>query len=1073
MRDLPTGVVTFLLTDIEGSTPAWESDAVAMGAAVAHHDRILSAAAAHFDGVRPVEQGEGDSMVLGFRHATDALAAALAAQKALQAELGERCRVRMAVHSGEALVRLDVDTSSERYAGRSIIAAARLRSAAHGGQVLVSSTTAALAANSLTDGLWLIPLGAVSLRGLTNPEEVFQLAHADLPSNFPALRELVTCPNSIPSPTASFVGRQLDLEQLVTLTGAQRLVTITGTGGVGKTCLAQHLAMDIVDQSPGGVWWVEFAPATTSEGVLAAMADGMHLELAPGLPALTQFIRHLDDSAVVTLVLDNCEHVVELVGDIAVQLLEALPALHVVTTSREPLGLTGEHVWRVSSLAVPPVDRRLDAEELFTFDAARLFIERARAARPNLTVDGSVTQHIAAICTRLDGVPLAIELAAARSRAMPLDALARGLDDAFRILTGGPRTLLPRQQTLLASIAWSVDLLPTTEQLVLGRLAICPASFDLDAAEAIAADGVEVQPYAVLDALISLVDKSLVDFDDSSGTYRMLETIRQFALDRLHGSKDVMATRRRHAAYWADRTVAVEVWQTNATALSAQLADIFAMLDWAMVEDPAMAERVLAGAGTLYGFGRWEALPRGVAFLMADRERTSHWPMAVGILCTIAPLAGQFQIFGVLAEAIAAATAADDDAAVRILSLGEAYVGLMQADPRFAVALFDEAVAVGHTDAAFMAGTGATSILAWIGQEAEAQRIADWVLNLLDAGGGVSETAAGSTIAFLNNSRGVFNDSDDIPERVNSWGMVSNQYAEVAAVRAVYTGQLIWQQRALRLCSSDIGLLEGLTRRRVTWAGAVVNGDLESALEALGDDSSHDMLAVLPFDLLRGATQAALGRWADAHITTELAEAGAHRIPVPAPFPHAAATLLRARVAAANGDLPMADAKAHEALATAFDASLRVTTIDALETVAAVTHDRIRAARLAGAASADRLRCGYVARLWSGLTESDAGLLQAEHPDGWAEGEALTMTDAVGIARKQRGPRGRPEFGIASLTPTEALVAEALARGRTNPEVAAELLISVATVKTHVTRIFVKLNVRNRSELVNVMHQQK
>lgn len=497
------------------------------------------------------------------------------------------------------------------------------------------------------------------------------------------------------------------------------------------------------------------------------------------------------------------------------------------------------------------------------------------------------------------------------------------------------------------------------------------------------------------------------------------------------------------------------------------------MLDWAMVEDPEMAERVLAAAGTVYGFGRWEALPRGCAFLLADRERSSHWPTAVGILCTISPMAERFEIFGALADAIAAATAADDVAAVRILSLGEAYVGLMQGDPRFAVALFDAAVADGHTDVAFLVGTGTTGIFAWLGQESEAQRIAEWVHDLMRETSGTADTAAGATTASLNNSRGVFGEIDDIPERVNSWGMVSNLYAEAAALRAVYTGKMIWQQRALRLCRSEGALLEGLAHRRVAWAAAVVSGDLESALEELGDDSARGALTSLPVDLLRGVTLATLGRWADALVCTEVAEAAIRTIPVPAPAMHAAATLLRARIAAANGDLPMADSKAHEALVCAVDSGFRIVTIDALETVAAVTHDRVRAARLAGAAAADRRRCGYVAPLWSGLTEADAADLQAEHPDAWIEGEGLAMADAVGIARKQRGPRGRPAFGVDSLTPTEALVAEALARGRTNPEVAAELLISVATVKTHVSHIFAKLNVRNRSELVNAMHHEK
>jgi predicted ATPase/class 3 adenylate cyclase len=504
---LPTGTVTFLLTDVEGSTPMWEADRDAAASAIAHHYELLDAAIALRGGVRPVEQGEGDSVVAVFPRASDALAAALDIQRALAEEvwLGDHpLRVRMALHTGEAQLRRERvprpggGDLEGNYSGPAIIRCARLRSIAHGGQVVVSDSVHDLLIDNPADGVTWRDLGQHRLKGLERAERVWQLCHPDLAVDFPALRSVDVSRSNLPAEVTTFVGRDAEVRDVRDALQRQRVVTLTGSGGCGKTRLALQVAALETENFAGGVRWIELAPLSDSALVPLALASGLGHRDDHGRPWTETLPEQLGDLDLLA-VLDNCEQVLDSTAAFVTELLQLLPRLRIIATSREPLGIPGEISWRVPSL---------DADT-----AMSLFVERARQARAAFDPDAEELAAITRICTRLDSLPLAIELAAARVRMMQPARIAEALDDRFRLLTGGGRTVMPRQQTLEASVAWSHELLDDQERAVLRRLSVFSGGFTLEAAEAVCGDDL-VDSYAVLELVTRLVDKSLVQVDD-------------------------------------------------------------------------------------------------------------------------------------------------------------------------------------------------------------------------------------------------------------------------------------------------------------------------------------------------------------------------------------------------------------------------------------------------------------------------------------------------------------------------------------------------------------------------------
>jgi predicted ATPase/class 3 adenylate cyclase len=530
---LPTGTVTLLLADVEGSTRLWETQPEEMTAAFARLDQALSDAVAAHDGVRPVEQGEGDSFVIAFGRASDALACALDLQRAPLAPI----RLRIGMHTGEVRLRDPKDPTN--YIGPTINRTARLRDLAHGGQTVISGATEPLVVDQLPHAVSLTDLGSHPLRDLPRPERVFQVCHPDLRNDFPPLRTSTTVvSHNLPAQLTSFVGRQAEMSGLREALAVNRFVTLTGAGGVGKTRLAVQVAAGVASEFADGAWYVDLAPVTVPEVVVVTIARVLGLPDQPGRTTIDTLLRFVRERQIL-VVLDNCEHLLEASAEVVVALLGAAPNLKVLATSREPLLVTGEATWQVPSLSIGD-------------DAVELFADRARLALADFAVTPDNTADVAEICRRLDGMPLAIELAAARVRALSLTDIVDSLHDRFRLLTGGSRTSVRRQQTLRASVDWSHALLTDTERILFRRLAVFLGGFDLDAARTVAgADG--VQRYQVLDQLTLLVDKSLVVAENAGGPtrYRLLETVRQYAQEKLGESGEADAVRSRHRDHYA------------------------------------------------------------------------------------------------------------------------------------------------------------------------------------------------------------------------------------------------------------------------------------------------------------------------------------------------------------------------------------------------------------------------------------------------------------------------------------------------------------------------------------------
>jgi predicted ATPase/class 3 adenylate cyclase/Tfp pilus assembly protein PilF len=542
MVDLPTGTVTFLFTDVEGSTRLWEQQPAAMKVATARHDAIVEMTVEHYGGALVRPRGEGDSRFAVFARASDAVAAAAALQAALTAEAWSTpapLRVRLALHTGEA------DLREGDYYGTAVNRCARLRAIAHGGQILLSQSTYDLVRDVLPAGLSIRDVGEHRLADLVRPEQVFQLSRADLPTDFPPLRSLDSYPHNLPMQLTSFIGREKELVDLGRAL-TTRLLTLTGTGGAGKTRLALQLAADQLDRFPEGVWVVELASLTDPALVTQAVALVVGVREEPGQPLLTTLLAALRGRQLL-LLLDNCEHLLEACAQLTDAVLRGCPWVQILATSREALGIAGEVARRVPSLAVPPADRLPPIEQLNQYAAVRLFVERALAVQPAFVVTNQNAPAVAQLCWRLDGIPLALELAAARVRVLTVEQIAARLDDRFRVLTGGSRTALPRQQTLRAAIDWSYQLLSDAERALLRRLAVFVGDWSLEAAEAVC-EGVG----SVLDLLTALVDKSLViaESKDEEGRYRLLETIRQYAGEKLRESGEADATRALHRGWY-------------------------------------------------------------------------------------------------------------------------------------------------------------------------------------------------------------------------------------------------------------------------------------------------------------------------------------------------------------------------------------------------------------------------------------------------------------------------------------------------------------------------------------------
>ena len=1098
-EELPVGTVTFLLSDVEGSTPQWEADPTAMGAAMARHEVIMAAAVAGHGGGRPLEQGEGDNIVAAFPRASDAAAAALAAQLAVQGESwpdGVDIRVRMALHTGEAHLQ-----QGRTYAGPDLNRCARLRALAHGGQIVVSSTTHALLRDRPPEGVTFRDLGVHRLKGIDRPEAVHQLDHAGLRREFPSLSSTADHPHNLPTPSSPLIGRVDERAAVLALLDDARLVTLTGSGGSGKTRLALDVAHAQLPRRPDGVWWVDLAPVADPDFMARAVlsALGLRDEVArEPIDVLLDAVADLD----LLVVLDNAEHLLDGCADVARSILDHAPGARILVTSREPVGLADEWAWRVPSLGLPAADA--DFTSITASDAARLFEARARQARPGFVLDERTAAPVAQICHRLDGIPLAIELAAARVRVMSPNRIAEGLDDRFRLLTGGGRRTVPRQQTLQSSVEWSHDLLDADERAAFRRLSVFAGGFTAEAAEAVITEG-DLDPYAVLDLLTRLVDKSLVvvdaDVDGGESRYRLLETMRQFAYDRLAEAAEVELLRARHVAWvvglatTADRALTSVDQGRWLDRLEPERDNIAAAVDWAASSGDGESLWAITGGlaffWVLHGHfvearrcldaarsmgtgvpterqlpGRWTsayvALYAG-QFEAAYVEATEvielarsvgdqrYLARALGTLGTIEAWLDPKGARLHLAESVEAARAVDDDwcwcDAYQVLG----FTYLFQDDHTSALAALDATIpTIEAIDNHQLRGWDQFG-RAWIhnreGRPAIARTEAEAAVRSAERSG--DPAVSGNALALL---------AEIAICEGRSAEMIPTLQAELERHEAAGTGQsipaIVLRLAFAQAANDDVeGGQASLDRYRPGFEGG---GSLDQALLHVG----QALMAMARHDLAGARTAALLG--------LEVADV------MDSGWVHTIMNGLLGWIAVGSGEIREAERRASEALVTASAALFTLDLIEALRLLAAIAEanqNPAEAARLLGAARAALDYVGYRYTLLSAVvgepstTSIRAALGDETFASAWAEGAALSLDDAVAYAMRARGSRGRPALGWDSLTPTETTVVELVAEGLTNKQIAERMFISAGTVKTHLAHVFAKLDMANRAEL--------
>ena len=1000
----PSGTVTLLFTDVEGGTRLWDTDREAMAQASARHNRIVRE---QIKVGGQVFKTVGEAFRAVFADPSAALASAVAIQRAVGTEPwppGLPIRVCVALHSGACVQR------NGDYFGPVVNRVAQLLAVGHGGQVLVSGAAYELLAGHLPGGIGLADLGEHRLKDLGRAERVFQVTGPGLPERFGSLRSLddPALRHNLPSQATSFVGRAPELAEVRSLvSGGSRLATITGPGGIGKSRLALQVAAEALDGTGDGVWLVELAPVAEPKLVASAVAAALGVREEPGRPMLDTLVDAVGDRHLM-VILDNAEHVLGAAAKLADALMRGCPRAHLLVTSREPLGISGEHVFRVPPLSVPPADVAAPGQ-LAAFESVQLFADHASMHRQGFALDDANATAVASICIRLDGIPLALELAAARLGSLSVREISSRLDQRFRLLTGGSRTGLPRHQTLRALIDWSYDLLTPAEQTVLDGLSVFAGGWTLEAAEVVTSAG-DTGEWLVLDHLAALVDKSLVQAEEIRGStrYRLLETVRQYAAEHLaqRGGAELDDTRAAHRDHYLALVETADahlrgrdeaVWLDR---LEAEFDNIRAALAFS-IADPDGAEPGLRLAAGL----RWFCNMRGragevLAALNALLERpdarlpTRSRALALTVTCHL------LNHFG-------------DDSAIPSLT-GEAL--------RIARDLADAAITA-----------DAVSQLCWFRYErgnlpaARAQ---------IDEAVGLARTTGDDRlIADLLGRRAVFKG-----EMGDLDAALSDNQESLTLSRAAGDNYRI----AITL--ANLGIYE-------VAAGEVraARAHLQEA-STVADNHGYPNMSVglwenLGFvDLIDGDSRSAR------HLF--LASLDIARITGVKSYYVNAALLGLALAAGADGDPAVA------------------ATLHGVADAHCEQAGRVFAAMEVGLRDGDRARLG--------ATLGDAAFEAA-----YTHGRTLSQADAVALATAVTGPdpgdasavtvpaAGRATAAVSAglLSEREREIVALLAGGATDAQIAAQLFLSVNTVRSHLERIRDKTGARRRTELVRYATQ--
>lgn len=1072
----PPSPRTVLVVSPGDSRPQWQPPTESLTSGLSWLKSTLAEVVTAHRGERLVEQDHKDKFAVEFVDATDAAACAIALQHAPSAPI----RPRIAMHAAQVSV-AEPSAHPQSLVNR----AARLCDLAHSGQTLLSETAQPLLADRLPPEAWLIDLGVFRLRGIPYPERVAQLCHRELPTDFPPLRPGTAVHEPyFPTPLTSFVGRHAELTELRRLVDGNRLVTLTGSGGVGKTRLALQLATEFVDRFRDGAWCVDLAPLTDPDLLPERVTHMLGLPDRSDRMPVDALVRFIADRQLL-LVLDNCEHLLDGCAQLTTTLLATGAELTILATSRAPIGVAGEVTWKTPSLSL--VD-----------EAVELFRQRARLVRPGFTDTDGDAALVTEICRRLDGVPLAIELAATRVRAMSLAEIADGLDERFQLLTGGARTVVPRQQTLRASEDWSHDLLSEPERVVFRRLAPFRGGFDLDAAHAVAG-GTDLPRGLIIDKLTQLVDKSLVIADSTgeSTRFRMLQTVQQYASEKLEKAGESDAIRARHRDHYTDlfgsEVTAGYGWHIAQAEL--EIDNLRAAFTWSRDHgELELAARLASSllplwihSRTLEGLAWFNALLAvGATMAPGARART------LADKAIFDALIGHYGQAQQAEEAVAIARDLDEPG---LLAWALAACGFTCSySPELALPYFEQAIALSpalnddwrlsqiygvQAYSAFVAGDLDTLRLAAERGAALADAVGDWsVSRLCRLCLGIAHLHRAELTMAVEQARAVATEAEAAHDP-----LFSAQSLTVLAEALGCQGDTRGARAAADACVEAAAEL--IDFHRAFSFGALTDtllaaGDVPGAARAA--DAACDACALPQLLAINGnpvarvalarGDLAAARRWADEALSVS---SGIHRILL---------LEIRGRVAMAEGEFEQAERDAREALTIAADTEAILAAPDLIESLATVAtaagryHD---AARLLGSAAGARSRTGAVrAKVYDANYETTVKTLreamqQNDFERRWAQGYSLTTAEAITYAargdEKGKARSKRPSSGWDSLTAAERNVVRLISAGLRDKDIAAQLNVSPRTVHSHLNRIYTKLNISSRLQLAQVAAQ--